>query len=269
MSERVERYYDADPMREWERLERHRTEAALTMRALGRHLPPLVRILDIGGGPGRYAIALAGQGHKVTLLDLSAANLDLARRKAAEQGVELAGIVHGNALDLGDLSGFDAVLLLGPLYHLLEEAERRRCLAEARRVLKPGGLLFASVITRYAPLRDMAASDPARLEREAEKVRQFLSTGQCRAGEGSAFTDFFGFRPADLIPWMESQGLQTLEVLGLEGMVSLIEERVNQLGGPAWESWVALNEEAGRDPSLWGQCQHLLYVGRMEERVPS
>ena len=69
-------YYDSQCELEWKRLENHRTEFALTIRALDRYLPsPPARLLDCGGGPGRYAIELAKRGYKVTLFDLSAAQL--------------------------------------------------------------------------------------------------------------------------------------------------------------------------------------------------
>jgi len=77
-------YYDRHREREWERLERrHRTEFALTMRSLKEHLSAApAHVLDVGGGPGRYAIALAQLGHRVTLLDAASGCLELARKKA-------------------------------------------------------------------------------------------------------------------------------------------------------------------------------------------
>ena len=86
----VQRLYDSDPAAEWARMDRHRTEFAVTLRALHEYLPrPPARVLDCGGGPGRYAIELARQGYEVVLFDLSAGNLALAREKAAEAGVAL------------------------------------------------------------------------------------------------------------------------------------------------------------------------------------
>lgn len=154
-------------------------EFALTMRALKRHLSPGSAILDVGGGPGRYAISLAEQGHRVSLLDLAPANLAFAREKAAQRGVTLDGFHHGNALDLSawEAERFDAVLLMGPLYHLLDSADRERAVREALRVLKPGGLLAATVILRYAPLRDLAAYEPEQLLPFREVMANQLKTG--------------------------------------------------------------------------------------------
>src|SRR5512136_2362422 len=97
----ISHIYDKDPQHEWERMDRHRTEFAVTLRAMHEYLPsPPARVLDCGGGPGRYAIELARQGYDVTLFDLSAGNLALAREKADEAGVMLAGVEQGTALDL-------------------------------------------------------------------------------------------------------------------------------------------------------------------------
>ena len=118
VGELIERYYDEQVQREWERMERHRTEFAVTMRALVEYLPPApARVLDCGGGPGRYAIELARRGYEVTLFDLSAGNLRMAQGKAEEAGVALAGCEQGTATDLSRFpdDAFDAVLLMGPL----------------------------------------------------------------------------------------------------------------------------------------------------------
>jgi S-adenosylmethionine-dependent methyltransferase len=118
----VEQAYDEHPEYEWDRLMRHRVEHGLTMRAMAEHLPAApAKIADVGGSVGRYAIELARRGYAVTLVDLSAKCLDFARQKAAEARVQLAGVVKANARDLSVLAdqSFDAVLLMGPLYHLL------------------------------------------------------------------------------------------------------------------------------------------------------
>src|SRR2546422_2084037 len=143
---RVRKFYSISAEREWMRLE-HPTEGRLEFAVhkawIGRFLPPApARILDIGGGPGRYSIWLAERGYRVTLADLSPELLALAKEKAGEAGVELERIVEVNAMDLSPFGAesFDAVLCMGPLYHLIEEADRRAVVSELFRVLKPGGI---------------------------------------------------------------------------------------------------------------------------------
>lgn len=265
--ERVESYYDQHSLREWERLERHRTEFAVTMCALREHLPAApARILDVGGGPGRYSLALALSGYSVTLLDLSAGNLALAREKAREQAVRLEGFVHGSALDLTGFpaSSFDAVLLMGPLYHLLQSEQRAEAVRQALRALRPGGLLFTAFITRYAPIRDMAKYEPEQLHARREWYEALLATGIYRAPantDGSAFTDAYFALPSEVRPFMEGLGLHTLDLIACEGITSMLEEKVNELNHEAWSAWAELNYRLGKDPSIHGSAEHLLHVG--------
>lgn len=119
----VSEFYDSDPAREWRRLDEFRTEFAVTMRALREFLPaPPSSVLDVGGGPGRYAIALSQQGYAVTLVDLAQGNIDFASAKAVDAGVNLPRGLVADARNLSGLAdeAYDAVLLLGPLYHLLD-----------------------------------------------------------------------------------------------------------------------------------------------------
>ena len=133
------------------------------LESLEQYLPPApARILDCGGGPGRYAIELARRGYEVILFDLSVGNLELARKKAAEAGVRLAGFEQGNAVDL---SSFPDSHFRGRLDHgsVLPFARSRRPEPGDPRGtawLKPGGVIFASFISRYAGHRDVAKKTP-------------------------------------------------------------------------------------------------------------
>ena len=130
-------------------------ELLRTRELITRYLPPApVFVLDVGGASGIYSFWLADQGYSVHLLDLVPRHIEHAVQQSQEAPVpRLAGIKVGDARALPFADAFaDAVIMHGPLYHLPERADRLRAIAEARRVLKPGGILLAFAITRYAGL---------------------------------------------------------------------------------------------------------------------
>src|SRR4051794_7869657 len=121
-----------------------------------RFLPePPARVVDIGGGPGVHAAHLSRRGYQVRLLDAVPTHADQARAisaaMAASGPVAPYTAVVGDARELPwDDASADVALLLGPLYHLHEREERLAALAEARRVLRPGGTLMTEIIVRHA-----------------------------------------------------------------------------------------------------------------------
>ena len=123
-----------------------------TKEIISRDLPPPPAVIyDVGGGPGMYSLWLAKKGYQVHLLDVSPDHIAKARMASEDQldnpifSIEAADARH---LDCPDSSA-DVVMLMGPLYHLIEREERICALEEAYRVLKTNGLLFAAGITRY------------------------------------------------------------------------------------------------------------------------
>lgn len=263
----VQAYYNDDAEREWQRAERHRMEFAVTFRAMAEYLPSPegtpVRVLDCGGGPGRYAIALARRGYAVTLFDLSSTELALAQERAQAAGVTFAGVEQGTATDLSRFpdASFDVVLLMGPLYHLLDETERRQALAEAYRVVNPGGLVLAAFITRYAAHRDAAIREPNFPLTDPEVSHQLLETGQLPPRPEGGFVAYMA-HPTEVAPLCRGAGLDVETVLGVEGVVSMIDASVNALEGAAWDYWVDLNYTLASDPSIHGVVEHLLAICR-------
>jgi S-adenosylmethionine-dependent methyltransferase len=259
----VQSYYNSFPDYEWERLGRHRNEFAITCRALQDHLPPApARILDLGGGPGRYAIELTRRGYQVVLGDLSEANVHLAEQKAAEAGVKLEAALVVNALDLSAFSNisFDGALVMGPLYHLLNLEDRQQVVRETLRVLKPGGLLAGAFISRFAPFRDAAHKNMDWIFSDLDYTYHLLETGQHYNGDG--FTRAYFAHPNEIEALFSDFDLQRIALVGVEGVVSENEELVNRLDGKAWEQWLEINYRIACDPAAVGAADHLLYLAR-------
>jgi ubiquinone/menaquinone biosynthesis C-methylase UbiE len=270
---RVKRFYSISAEREWQRLDQPvdgRLEFAVHKAWIGRNLPPTpARILDIGGGPGRYSIWLAEQGYSVTLADLSPEELALAKEKAAEAGVDLEGIVEANATQLTQFadSSFDVVLSMGPFYHLVEEADRLAAAAELHRVLKRGGTVFAAFLNRLQTLRVAVNQDIPFFTPYTEKmIKSYHYTGILDwQGIPGTFNLAYLFWPRDIAPFMENAGFETKDLIASQSNAADVQKHLALFAErqPELYEW-AMSEfiEQANEPSILGSGFHILYIGR-------
>lgn len=269
----VKAYYASLGVGEWERLERPAdgaVEFAVTQAALRRHLPLASIVLDIGGGPGRYAIALAQSGHRVTLADLSPELLAIARAKVRAAGVDelVVDVVEADACDLSRWGSgtFDAALSLGPLYHLTSEPERKAAIRELGRVVRPGGLIFVAAIPRLAYLqRTIALADERHHLVDAAWLRKLLEDGIFENEVAGRFSLGYGVRPGEMERLVERHGFELLERLSCESLSIGIERELTEVieaGGQLADAVVRLMVDHAADPALAGSARHLLFVAR-------
>lgn len=264
----VKEFYDNGSEIEWKRIE-GRPEFLLTCRYLDRYIKPGMRILDIGGGPGRYSIYYAKRGCDVTLYDLSDGNVSLARKLAAENAVQIRGI-QGDACEIDTIlsdekAEYDAVLLMGPLYHLLKEDERIRAVDAALTLLKPGGIFAASFITMFASIIYYMKECPEMLGQpipaEIEFMRLF-SDGKSYSGE--AFTRAHFAALDSIEPFMAQFPLEKITMISQEGILSPCEEKIFACSPEVIEKWLDIAELLADKPEYLTWAEHILYIGRKE-----
>jgi len=267
VSEMVRHYSEGDESSRlrtgWFKLEQARTQELIL-----RHLPAApATIVDAGGGTGTYACWLAQRGYQVHLIDPVPKHVEQARGASARQPQHpLASAEIGDARHLvhADESA-DAVLLLGPLYHLVERADRLACLREARRVLRPGGLLWGAGISHFASLLDSLSSgffdDPA----FAPILARDLEEGQHRnpTSNPKYFTDAFFHRPGELSRDLLGAGFQVLQVVAIEGPGWLARDFERLWSDPLQrEHLLAAVRTVEREPSVLGASAHIMAIGR-------
>lgn len=129
-------------------------EFLTTMRYIEKYIRPENHVIEIGAGTGRYSHALARQGYTVDAVELVSHNIDVFRKNTVSN--EDITITQGNALDLSAFpdNKYDITLLLGPLYHLYSDEDKRQALSEAIRVTKQGGIIFAAYVISDGCLLD-------------------------------------------------------------------------------------------------------------------
>lgn len=239
---------------------------------MARFLPaPPGVVLDIGGGSGVHALRIAAIGYDVRLLDIVPLHIELARRaSAAQPATPLAEAVVGDARSLPWPDGIaDAVLFFGPLYHLTAREDRLRALGEARRVLKPGGVLLAAAISRFASaldgVREGYLADPA----FAAIVERDLTDGHHEnpTGKPEYFMDTFFHHPDELRGEIAGAGFEVDGVFGVEGPGWLAHDF-----DPWWddperrERLLHLARRLESEPALSGLSAHLLAAARKGRR---
>jgi ubiquinone/menaquinone biosynthesis C-methylase UbiE len=269
LSREIRTHYEEDAEEDG-RLEQHagQLEYYRTKEIIARHLPKKATVvLDVGGGPGRYATWLANLGHHVHLVDPVALHVEQAKEAARSQGGKaLASATVGDARSLKFANrSAGAVLLLGPLYHLVKRSDRVKSLAEAHRALKPGGLLFAAAISRFASAFDGLFRNFIEDPVFYQILRRDLRNGQHRNPTNNAryFTTAFFHHPDELRSEIEDAGFAHPELYGLEGPAWLLPDFERKWSDAAMRAkLLSIVRAVETEPALLGQSAHLLAVAR-------
>lgn len=264
---KVRQYYDENAAMEWERLEKHPFEFLLTVYMMEKHIKPGDSILDIGGGPGRYAIHFAKMGCKVTLIDLSEGNVALAREKAIEAGVTIDAR-QGDCLNLNAKAAgqFDHVFLMGPLYHLIRPEDRERAVTLALECLKPGGLFYASFIMEFAGFIYDLKNGPGLLPRDWNNPETHALSDAILNGEsyqGPAFTSVSFINPRQIEPFMARFPLKKIHLFGQEGILAPNENQVLSYPMEERALWLKAAEKFLEVPELLCLSEHAMYIGKL------
>ena len=262
----IRAYYDSGE--EKARLEtRFRLEAARTRELIERFLPPPpATVLDVGGGPGGYAVWLAAKRYDVHLIDPVPLHVEQADAASREATRPLASAAVGDARELEHADdSFDALLMMGPLYHLTEPGERARALAEARRVLRPGAPMLAAAISRFAPALDGLARGLLLEAGFEEIVERDLRDGQHRnpTRHPRWFTTAYFHTPAELEQELGDAGFRQVEVLAIEGLGECVVDLDGWLSdADRCELLMRTVRRLESESSLLGASPHLMGVGR-------
>lgn len=251
-NERVNKIYDI--FNEDSRLNRSRAarvEFLTTVHYIEKYLKAGDKILDIGAGAGEYSLYFASRGYEVSALELADANIAAFRKKISPD--DTIDLIQGNALDLSRYADkfFDIVLLLGPLYHLKNDADKQQCIKEAKRVCKDGGKIFFAFIS----------NDFVFLTEFGYDVNYFGNGHYDR--ETFHLEDFpFVFHTVDAArKLLADGGVNVLHEVAADGASELLAEKINKMRDEDYEQYLRYHLYVCEKPELLGMTSHLLFVG--------
>jgi len=230
-----------------------RVEFLTSVRYIEKYLEQGSRIIDIGAGAGEYSMYFAKQGYSVTAVELADDNVAAFRKKLSpDLDIDLR---QGNACDLSDFSdnSFDVVLLFGPLYHVSDSGERAKCISEARRVCKQGGVIFFAYIS----------SDMVILTETFAYSLSYLKNGDYDKDTFAADNfPFVFFTVADARSELAQSGVTLLHEIAVDGVSELLAEKINQLDDESYEQYLRYHFYCCEKPEMLGRSNHLLFIGR-------
>ncbi len=234
-----------------------------TQEIIRRHLPPgSARILDVGGASGIHAEWLLEDGHSVHLVDPLPGHVEQATGRLGKYGGFSAEVGDPGTLKAANRS-YDAALLLGPLYHLTESADRVTAWSEARRVVTSHGLVFGVSITRYAPLFDGLIGGALFEPTFRALTEEALFTGQHRnpTRDPRWFSTAYFQHPDELAEEVAGAGLRVVELVGVEGLAAWVPELAQRWDDPEGKETILFSARAiESEPSLRGLSAHLMAV---------
>ncbi|GAM74028.1 biotin synthesis protein bioC [Vibrio ishigakensis] len=236
-----------------------------TMHLMTPYLQTPKRVCELGAATGRYSLTFAGDGHAVTAVELVPQQIKIMRDKAQMLGLEL-DIHEGNACEVPfiESNSQDICVVLGPLYHLKQKSEREQVISEAKRILKPGGVLAVAYISRFFVAGMFAQKFPNLIS--ARVLEELHRYGTVSHPDWPRFFRVGYFAtPEEIETLVTDSDLELLEHAATDGFSRYLSAGVNDFTPSQYQAWLEYHLQTCKEPSLLGASNHGLLVAQKRE----
>ncbi len=237
-------------------------EFITTKKVLDEHIKANSKILDCAAGTGIYAFWLAGQGHEVTATDITPRHIEVMNQTLKTMNYT----INTRILDATDMSvfadeTFDVVLNMGPLYHLITEEQRKKCLDECIRVLKKDGILITAYIPRTFVFQYIATQDEQYLD--ADLAKQLVETGVSKHDDKNCFwTDSYYSSKDEMEKMYTKHKLKIIDHFAQDGVAPMLKQKVDSWNDEQFRIWCDYHYSVCREPSMLGASNHVVIIGQ-------
>ena len=232
MSQYVQDFYNQNANHEWQQLDTPLSKIEFTsaLWLINKYFPKQGSVCDIGSGPGRYAIELIRKGYSVTLFDLSNELIQMAQVKLAERNLQAQDFIVGDAKEMEQLraESFDSALLMGPMYHTVDAADRSKTLRHVLRILKPKGVALITYLNSWGLLRTGFSDFPTWYQ-DISILRSMVNEHTFLGKRLSNFTECYWSTPEIAINEVESAGFEVISYGGAQGFAGGMRPILEQL----------------------------------------
>lgn len=270
MSQHVRDFYNQNANHEWQRPDTplSKIEFASALWLINKYFPEQGYVCDIGSGPGRYAIELIRKGYSVTLFDLSSEVIRLAQTKIAELNLHAQNFIVGDAREMEQLPAeyFDAVLLMGPMYHIIDSGDRLKTLQNVWRILKPAGTALITYLNSWGLIRTGFSDFPTWYQ-DISTLRSMVDEHIFPGNRLSNFTECYWSTPEVAIQEVESAGFKVTSYGGAQGFAGGMRRILEQLAEEnpeAYENIVQVAAEMCELKQYRDNTEHIHLVVRKE-----
>ncbi len=262
MEDLIEQYTNADENARLTRQYITQMEYDTTMHAILPYLSRGTQVCELGAATGRYSFALAQLGCEVTAVELVPDQVRILRSNADQKGLAVS-IYQGDACDVSFLSdeSQDVLLILGPLYHLRTQSQREQAMAEARRVLKPDGVIAIAYISRYFIAGLFAQKFPELIIPDVLTELYELGTVSHEKADSFFRVGYFA-TPQEMNTLLDDHTFSIERHLATDGFGRYIAEGVNRFNTDQYQVWLQHHLTVCDEPSLLGSSNHGLIIGR-------